>query len=98
MMFLQFFIWGSWYVTAPNYLSTIGFAANDFGWTYAVGPIAGMISPFFVGMIADRFLPAQIVMGVMHLIGGTLMFLATRLMLVENPNPGSSTGSSLATC
>ena len=89
MMFLQFFIWGSWYVTAPNYLSTIGFAANDFGWTYAVGPIAGMISPFFVGMIADRFLPAQIVMGVMHLIGGAIMFLATRLMLVDSPVPGT---------
>ena len=55
MMFLQFFIWGAWYVTAPNYLGTIGFKAGDFGWTYSVGPIAGMISPFFVGMIADRF-------------------------------------------
>ena len=55
MMFLQFFIWGAWYVTGPNYLSTIGFGASDFGWMYSVGPIAGMISPFFVGMIADRF-------------------------------------------
>ena len=54
-MFLQFFIWGSWYVTAPNYLGTIGFTATDFGDTYSVGPIAGMIAPFFVGMVADRF-------------------------------------------
>ena len=38
MMFLQFFIWGAWYVTAPNFLSTIGFTAKDFGWTYSVGP------------------------------------------------------------
>ena len=45
MMLIQFFIWGAWYVTAPNYLGTIGFAAEDFGWTYAVGPIAGMIWP-----------------------------------------------------
>ena len=89
MMFLQFFIWGSWYVTAPNYLSTIGFGAGDFGWTYAVGPIAGMISPFFVGMIADRFFPAQMVMGVMHLIGAGLMFYATRLMQAESPVPGT---------
>lgn len=89
MMFLQFFIWGSWYVTAPNYLSTIGFGAGDFGWTYAVGPIAGMISPFFVGMIADRFFPAQVVMGVMHIIGAALMFLATRMMLSETPVPGT---------
>lgn len=80
MMFLQFFIWGAWYVTAPNFLSTIGFAGPEFGWTYSVGPIAGMITPLFVGMIADRFLPAQIVMGVMHLLGATFMFLATGYM------------------
>ncbi|HEY6401405.1 MAG TPA: MFS transporter, partial [Blastocatellia bacterium] len=64
MMFAQFFVWGAWYVTAPNYLGTIGFTATDFAWTFAVGPIAGMISPFFVGMIADRFFPAQRVLGV----------------------------------
>lgn len=80
MMFLQFFIWGAWYVTGPNYLGTIGFKAADFGWTYSVGPIAGMISPFFVGMIADRFFPAQRVLGVMHLMGAALMFYATTLM------------------
>ncbi|WDE98609.1 MFS transporter [Lentisphaera profundi] len=80
MMFLQFFIWGAWYVTAPNFLVTIGFGAEDFGWTYSVGPIAGMITPLFVGMIADRFFPAQIVMGVMHLLGATFMFLATGYM------------------
>ena len=74
MMFLQFFIWGSWYVTGPNYLSTIGFKAEDFGTMYSVGPIAGMIAPFFVGMIADRFFPAQIVMGVMHLLGAGFMY------------------------
>ena len=59
MMFLQFFLWGSWYVTGPNYLSTIGFKAEDFGTMYSVGPIAGMIAPFFVGMIADRYKPAE---------------------------------------
>ena len=80
MMFLQFFIWGAWYVTAPNFLGTIGFGATDFGWTYSVGPIAGMISPFFVGMIADRFFAAQRVLGAMHLLGAALMFFATTLM------------------
>tara|TARA_R110002096_G_scaffold215310_12_gene403166 strand:- start:17132 stop:18466 length:1335 start_codon:yes stop_codon:yes gene_type:complete len=87
MMFFQFFIWGSWYVTAPNYLSGIGFQAEDFGWTYSVGPIAGMISPFFVGMIADRFFAAQRVLGVMHILGGLIMFGATRLMVVDSPVP-----------
>src|SRR5436190_21628515 len=87
MMFLQFFIWGSWYVTAPNYLGTIGFDAGAFAWTYSVGPLAGMITPFFVGMIADRFFPAQRVLGVMHLLGAALMLLATTLMKATSPSP-----------
>lgn len=80
MMFLQFFVWGAWYVTGPNYLSTIGFAAGDFANMYSVGPIAGLISPFFVGMIADRFFAAQRVLGVMHIAGGLIMFGAARMM------------------
>lgn len=87
MMFIQFFIWGAWYVTAPNYLGTIGFTAEDFGWTYAVGPIAGMISPFFVGMIADRFFAAQRVLGAMHILGAIAMYGATLLMKSGEPSP-----------
>ncbi|CAN5322375.1 MFS transporter [soil metagenome] len=88
MMFLQFFVWGAWYVTAPNYLGTIGFGARDFGWTYSVGPIAGMITPFFVGMVADRFFPAERVLGLLHLLGAGLMVVASQLMRVETPSPG----------
>lgn len=80
MMFLQFFVWGAWYVTAPNYLATIGFGAKDFKWTYSVGPIAGILSPFFVGMVADRFFAAQKVMGFLHILGGVFMFIAASLM------------------
>ena len=87
MMFLQFFIWGAWYVTAPNYLGTIGFDAGDFGWTYSVGPIAGIITPLLVGMIADRFFSAEKVLGVMHLAGAGFMYLATTQMTVASPTP-----------
>lgn len=87
MMFVQFFIWGAWYVTAPNYLNTVGFNANDVGWTYAVGPIAAMISPFFVGMIADRFFAAQHVLGAMHLLGAATMFVAITLMQGRQASP-----------
>src|SRR5688572_2918743 len=80
MMFIQFFIWGSWYVTAPRFLSQIGFTGADFGWTYSVGPIAGIISPFFVGMIADRYFSTERVLGVMHLLGGVAMFAAVSMM------------------
>ncbi|HKX32271.1 MAG TPA: MFS transporter [Blastocatellia bacterium] len=86
MMFVQFFVWGAWYVTAPNYLGTIGFSGNDIGWTYAVGPIAGMISPFFVGMVADRFFAAQRVLAVLHLLGAATMLFATTLMRAQSPS------------
>jgi nucleoside transporter len=89
MMFLQFFIWGAWYVTGPNYLSTIGFKAEDFGTMYSVGPIAGMIAPFFVGMIADRFFAAQKVLAVMHLLGAAMMFAATMVMKSGTPSPAT---------
>lgn len=85
MMFLQFFIWGAWYVTAPNYLSLIGFTGSDFGWTYSVGPIAGMLTPFFVGMVADRFFSAQRVMACLHILGAVMMFVATTFMSGGQP-------------
>ena len=80
MMFLQFFIWGSWYVTAPLYLGKLGFDGDDFGWTYSVGPIAGIISPFFVGMIADRFFSSERILGLLHLLGAGAMFAALTAM------------------
>lgn len=80
MMFLQFFIWGAWYVTAPKFLGQIGFGGPDFGWTYSVGPIAGMISPFFVGMIADRYFSTERVLAAMHIMGGGIMLASTFFM------------------
>ncbi|MGZ0168576.1 MAG: MFS transporter [Planctomycetales bacterium] len=87
MMFIQFFIWGAWYVTAPRALTPLGFTGADFGWTYSVGPIAGLISPFFVGMIADRFFATERVLALMHLLGGAAMFAALQMMGGENPSP-----------
>ncbi|MFP6763845.1 MAG: MFS transporter, partial [Planctomycetaceae bacterium] len=87
MMFIQFFIWGAWYVTAPRALTPLGFTPEDFGWTYSVGPLAGLISPFFVGMIADRFFATERVLGLMHLLGGVAMLAALQLMGAENPSP-----------
>ena len=87
MMFLQFFVWGAWYVTAPSYLGTIGFQPADIGNTYSVGPIAGMITPLFVGLVADRFFSAQKVLGILHLLGALIMFGAIGFMQQESPSP-----------
>jgi nucleoside transporter len=92
MMFIQFFIWGAWYVTAPRYLGQIGFGGNDFGWTYSAGPIAAMISPFIVGMIADRFFSTERVLGVMHLLAGGAMLAATTVMKSDAPSPNVING------
>jgi nucleoside transporter len=87
MMFIQYFVWGAWYVTAPAFLTRIGFDGNDKGWTYAVGPIAGIISPFFVGMVADRFFATEKVLGALHLVGAGLMYWATVWMGGSHPSP-----------
>ena len=80
MMFIQFFAWGAWYVTAPDVLRPLGFGPDDIGWLYSVGPIAGIIAPFFVGMIADRLFATERVLATLHLAGGGIM-LATVSML-----------------
>ena len=75
MMFLEFFVWGAWYVTVGNYMTRIGMS-NLVYWAYAVGPIGAIISPFFLGMVADRFFSTEKVLGGLHLIGGVALFLA----------------------
>jgi nucleoside transporter len=86
MMFVEYFIWGSWYVTMSTYMGnnvhdmpgSQGFATGiQIGAAYSALAIATMISPFFIGLIADRFFAAQKIMGVLHLLGAILLFLAT---------------------
>jgi nucleoside transporter len=75
MMFLQFFIWGSWYATGGNYMKSHGMSDLIY-LAYMVSPIGSIISPFFLGMIADRFFAVQRVMGVMHILSGIFVSCA----------------------
>jgi nucleoside transporter len=80
MMFLQYFIWGSWYVTMSTYMvENLHSTGVQVGAAYSALAIATMISPFFVGWIADRFFAAQQLMGVLHLVGAVLLFLAPKI-------------------
>jgi len=85
MMFLQYYIWGSWYVTMGTFMTEfLKSTGLQIGAAYSALAIATMISPFFIGMVADRFFSAQRLMGVLHILGGVLLFLASK---VENNGP-----------
>jgi len=82
MMFLQFFVWGAWFVTLGTHLGHIGFTGSQIGYTYLMNNIAAIISPFFVGMVADRYFASQKVMGVLHLLGGAILYLSADVTTV----------------
>src|SRR5579863_10157642 len=78
MMFVEYFIWGAWYVTMGSYMpANLHSSGVQIGAAYSALAIATMISPFFVGLVADRYFAAQRIMGILHLAGGVLLFLAT---------------------
>lgn len=78
MMFLQYFIWGAWFVTLGTFLGKgLSFEGGAIGWCYSTLPIAAMIAPIFVGMIADRFFPAEKILCFLHVIGGGLLYFAS---------------------
>ncbi len=79
MMFLQFFIWGAWFVTMGTYLGTsLGADADSIGVAYMTQAWGAIIAPFIMGLIADRYFPAQKVLGISHLIGAVLLYLASQ--------------------
>lgn len=79
MMFLQFFVWGAWFVTLGTHLGDINFTGSQIGYAYLMNNIAAIVSPFFVGMIADRYFASEKVMAVLHVVGGVIMFVAAGL-------------------
>jgi nucleoside transporter len=75
MMFLNYVIWGAWYVTLSTYLTTtLKFSGTQAGAVFGTTALACMISPFFVGLIADRFFPTERVLAGLHLIGAVILY------------------------
>jgi len=74
MMFLNFFIWGIWFVTMNSYLASIGASGTEIGIAYGTQAWGAIIAPFIVGLIADRYLAAQKILGILHIAGAVLMY------------------------
>src|SRR3981081_1494966 len=79
MMFLNYVIWGAWYVTLGTYLTaTLKFTGTEAGAIFGTTALACMISPFFVGLIADRFFATERVLAGLHLIGAVFLYMVTK--------------------
>ena len=80
MMFLQFFVWGAWFVTMGTYLlQGLKFTGTQTAGAYSTMPWGAIVAPFVVGMIADRFFAAEKVLGVLHLAGAVLLYYVSTI-------------------
>ncbi len=75
LMFLQFFIWGSWFVTLATFLgNTLGANGGQIGQAFATQSWGAILAPFVIGLIADRYFNAERILGLLHLAGAVLLY------------------------
>jgi nucleoside transporter len=80
MMFIQYIIWGAWYVTLNTYLTTtLGFSGTQAGAAFGTTAVASLLAPFVVGLVADRFFATERVMATLYAVSAVLIFLVTKV-------------------
>src|SRR5712671_4720437 len=78
LMFLQYFVWGAWSVTMGTWLGErLHFNGEQIGLAAGTTALAAMISPFFVGMVADRLMATERILAALHIVGGIVLFFAS---------------------
>ena len=88
MMFLQYFIWGAWFVTLGTYLGrTLQWSGQQIALAYASTAIGAIVAPLFVGMVADRFFATQRILAILHIAGGAVLYLASTLTTFQSLFP-----------
>lgn len=85
MMFLEFFIWGGWFVTLGTFLvKDLSASGTQISLAYLTQSIGAIVAPFVIGLIADRFFSAQKILGVLHLLGGVLLWFASQVSAFDS--------------
>ncbi|MFI5138955.1 MAG: nucleoside permease [Sphingobacteriales bacterium] len=89
MMFLEFFIWGAWFVTMGTYLAkNLNATGTQNATAYATQALGAILAPFIIGLIADKYFSAQRILGVLHIVGAGLLYYETTVPAFSNFYPG----------
>lgn len=86
MMFVLFFTWGAWFAGLGRFMFEAGFSAKAIGNAYSCTPIAAIVTPFFIGIFADRFMNAERLQGLLMILSAVFIAAAPSFADPENPN------------